>query len=169
MVFFVFCFFSRHEGAAAGLARAGAPDLDFGGVEPQNDAAGGGVGEHVGQGAQPDAGLCGDGEPAGGQQRPDLADRAADRGPVHPVHDGQGLVRELEPQVNQGDDDPVGERQAVIRARSGRAQPLVLPAGQQPVFLRGGPRRGQLPDQPGQPSAAHPGPDTIRQGRAGQS
>jgi hypothetical protein len=88
---------------------------------------------------------------------------------VHPVQLGQRRVRELEPQVNKGDDDPVGERQAALWARSGRAQPLMLPAGEQPVFLGGSPRRGQLPDQPGQPPAADPGPDTIRQGRAGQS
>jgi hypothetical protein len=160
---------ARHERAPSRLARARAPDLYFRAVEPQRDAAGGGIGEHVSQGPQPDAGLSGHGEPAGGQQRPDLADRAGDRGPVDLVQLGQRRVRELEPQVNKGDDDPVGERQAVIRARSGRAQPLVLPAGEQPVFPGGGPRRGQLTDQPGQPSAADPGPDTIRQGRAGQS
>ena len=80
VAFFVFCFFLPETNARRpGLARARAPDLHFRAVEPQFDAAGGGVGEHVGQGAQPDAGLAGHGEPAGGQQRPDLPDRAGDR------------------------------------------------------------------------------------------
>jgi hypothetical protein len=46
---------------------------------------GGGVGEDVGEGAQPQARAVGDGEPAGGQQRADLADRAGDGGAVHPA------------------------------------------------------------------------------------
>ena len=86
-----------------------------------------------------------------------------------PVHHGQSLVRELEPQVNEGDDDPVSERQVMVRPGAGRAQPLMAAALEQPVFPGGGPRHGQFPDQPGQMRAAYPGPDTIRQGRAGQS
>jgi hypothetical protein len=95
--------------------------------------------------------------------------RAGDRRPVHPVQLGQRLVRELEPQGDEGGDDPVGERQVMVRARAGRAEPLVAPALEQPVFPGSRPRTGQLPDQPGQMLAADPGPDTIRQGRAGQS
>jgi hypothetical protein len=78
-------------------------------------------------------------------------------------------VRELEPQVNEGDEDPVGEGEAAVRPSAGRTQPRVTPAGEQPVLPGGRPRPGQLPDQPAQPGAAEPGPDTIRQGRAGQS
>jgi hypothetical protein len=59
-------------------------------------------------------------------------------------------VRELEPQSDQGDDDPVG-------ACSGGAQPLVSPAGAQPVFPGGRPRPGQLLDQLAQRAAADPG------------
>jgi hypothetical protein len=95
--------------------------------------------------------------------------RAGDRGPVNPVQLRQGLVRELKAQVNQGGDDPVGERQVVVRAGAGGALALVPAALKQPVFPGGGPRHGQFPDQPGQMRAAYPGPDTIRQGRAGQS
>jgi hypothetical protein len=160
---------ARDEGAAAGLSRAGPPDRHFGAVQADGDAAGGSVGEQVGQGPQPDAGLAGDGEPAGGQQRPDLMNRAGDRGPVNPVQPGQRPVRELEPQVNQGGDDPAGERQVVVRAGPGGALALVPAALKQPVFPGGGPPPGQFPDQPGQMRAAYPGPDTIRQGRAGQS
>ena len=57
----------------------------------------------AGHGQPGDAGLSGHGEPAGGQQRPDLADRAGDRGPVDLVQFGQRRVRELEPQVNKGE------------------------------------------------------------------
>jgi len=68
--FLVFCFLARYEGAPAGLARAGPSDLHFGAVQADGDATGGGVGEQIGQGPQPDAGLPGDGESAGGQQGP---------------------------------------------------------------------------------------------------
>jgi hypothetical protein len=71
--------------------------------------------------------------------------------------------------VNEGDDDPVGEGEVVVRPGAGRAEPLVAPAGEQPVLPGGRPRPGQLPGQPAQPGAADPGPDTIRQGPAGQS
>ena len=140
---------ARDERAAARFPGTGASDLHFCAVQADSDAAGGGVGEHVGQGAQPDAGLAGHGEPAGGQQRPHLADRTADGGPADPVHHGQSLVRELEPQVNEGDDDPVGERQVMARPGAGRAKPLVAPACEQPVLLSSRPRSGHLLDEPG--------------------
>jgi hypothetical protein len=151
---------ARGEGPAAGLARRGAPDLHFGAVQAEGDAAGGGAGAQVGEGLQPDPGLAGDGEPAGGQQRADLVNRAGERGPVNPVQPGQRLARELEPQVNKGDDDPVGERQVVVRAGAGGALALVPAAAEQPVFLGCGPLRGQFPEQPGQVRTADPGPDT---------
>ena len=160
---------ARHERAAAGLARAGAPDLHFGAVHSQLDALGGGIGEHVGQGAQPHAGLSGHGEPAGREQRPDLLDRAGDCGPVDPVQLGQCRVRELEPQVNQGGDNAVGERQVVVRARAGGPLALVSPAAAQPAFPGFHPRPGQFLDELAQRSAADPGADTMRQGRAGPS
>ena len=165
----VLLFLARDEGAAAGLSGTGPSDLHFGAVQADGDAAGGRVGEQVGQGPQPDAGLSGDGEPAGGQQRPDLMNRAGDRGPVHPVQLRQGLMRELKAQVNQGGDNPVGERQAVVRASAGGALALVPAALKQPVFPGGGPRHGQFLDEPGQMRAGPPSPNTIRQGRAGQS
>jgi hypothetical protein len=56
-------------------------------------------------------------------------------------------MRELEPQVDQGDKNPVREDQFVLRPGSGL--PLSLPAS--PVLQRGlatcGPRGGQLLDQ----------------------
>jgi hypothetical protein len=134
VAFLVFCFFSRHEGAAAGLARAGAPDRHFGSVQAQRDTAGGGVGEHVSQGLEPDAGLAGHGEPAGGRQRPDLPDRAGDGGAADAVQRGQGLVRELKAQVDEGGDDPVDERQVVVGAGARRAQPIMSLTRVQPVF-----------------------------------
>ena len=45
-------------------------------------------------------------------------------GAVQPVEQREGGVRELEPQVNQGDDDPVGERQLMVRACALSAQPV---------------------------------------------
>ena len=76
---------------------------------------------------------------------------------------------ELEPQVNEGGDDTVGERQAVVRAGADCPLALVSPAAAQPVFPGFHPGAGQLADQLGQRSAAEPGADTMRQGRAGPS
>ena len=78
-------------------------------------------------------------------------------------------MRELEAQVNKGDDDPVGERQAVVRARSGRAQPLMTPALTQPGLLGGRPRAREIRDELAGPSRLQPGEDTLAQGRAGPS
>ena len=160
---------ARDECAAAGLVRAGAPDLHFRAVEAQFDALGGGVGEDVGQGAQPQAGAAGHGEPAGREQRADLMDCAGDGRAVHLVQLGESRMRELEPQVNECDDDAVGERQVVVRARAGGALALVSPPAEQPVFLGFRPGAGQLLDELAQGPAAEPGEDTMRQGRAGPS
>ena len=78
-------------------------------------------------------------------------------------------MRELEPQVNEGGDDTVGERQVVVRAGAGGPLALVSPAAAQPVFPGFHPGAGQLADQLGQRPAAEPGADTMRQGRAGPS
>jgi len=57
----VFCFFLPETNARppAGPAGGRAADLDLAAVQPQADAAGGGVGEHVGQRVQPRAGRGG--------------------------------------------------------------------------------------------------------------
>jgi len=111
------------------------------------DTTGAGVGEDVGPGAPRDAGLAGPGAPARGAPRPDLPDGAGDSGAVYPVEGGQGLVRELEPQVSEGDDDPVGEREVVARPGTGRTQPRVAPAGEQPVLPGGRPWPISLPSR----------------------
>src|SRR5262249_49139921 len=79
------------ERSTAGSVRRGSADLDLGTVQPNYEALGGGVGQHVGQSVQAYSG--GGGEPAAGQQREDLADRGGDGGAVHAVEHGQGLVR----------------------------------------------------------------------------
>ena len=130
---------------------------------------GGGVGEHVGQGAQPQARAAGHGEPAGREERADLADRPGDGGAVHPVKLRERSVRELEAQVNEGDDDAVGERQVVVRARARCAHALVTSASEQPGFLRGRPGISEPGDEPAEPSRLEAGEDTLAQGRAGPS
>jgi hypothetical protein len=130
---------------------------------------GGGVGEHVGQGAQPQARAVRDGEPAGGEQRADPGDRAGDGGAVHPVQRCQCGVGELKTQVNEGDDDAVGERQVVVRAGAGGAQAAVAPALAEPGFLRGAPRAGEAGGELAEPSRLQPGEDTLAHGRAGLS
>src|SRR5205814_10407374 len=106
-------FLARDARPPARLVRPRAAYLHFGAVDPEFGAVGGGVGEDVGEGAQPQVRAVRDGEPAGGEQRADLGDRAGDGGAVDPVQLCQGRVGELEAQVNEGDDDAVGERQVV--------------------------------------------------------
>jgi hypothetical protein len=109
------------------------------------------------------------GRPGTANPRADLGDRAGDGGAVHPVQLCQGRVRELEPQVNEGDDDPAGERQVVVRPGPGSAQPVMTPALAQPGFPRGRPRTGEAGDEPAEPPRLQPGEDTLAQGRAGPS
>jgi hypothetical protein len=59
----VLLFLARDEGAAAGLSGAGPSDLHFGAVQADGDAAGGRVGEQVGQGPQPMPGSPGTANP----------------------------------------------------------------------------------------------------------
>jgi len=61
-------------------------------------------------------------------------------------------VRQLEPQVDEGDDDAVGERQVVIWARARGAHPVVATAFAQPGFLGGHPGAGQAGDELAEPS-----------------
>jgi hypothetical protein len=49
----VFCELAGDERFTSGSARSGTADADLGGVQAQGDAFGGGVAEHVSQGAQP--------------------------------------------------------------------------------------------------------------------
>ena len=77
------------DGLLARLSALGASwphpaDLGLGAVDAQLDPVGGGVGEHIGQGAQSHPGQAGHREAARGQQRPDLADRARDGGGSKP-------------------------------------------------------------------------------------
>src|SRR3954469_12866746 len=71
-----------YERLATGAARTWAADLHFCAVDAQVDPLCIGVGEHVFQGPQPDAGPVGHGEPAGCQQRPHLPDRTRDGGTI---------------------------------------------------------------------------------------
>jgi hypothetical protein len=99
----VFCFFLPDTNALR-PARwpAGSAHLHFGAVDPQGDALGGGVGEHVGQGLKPDARPVGHGEAPLCEQGPDLVDGPGHRGPVNPEHHCQYLVGELEAHTPPG-------------------------------------------------------------------
>ena len=130
------------ERSPSGPARRGAADLDLAAVEPQRDPAGGGVGEHVGQGGKPLA-LRGGVSPVG-QQRPDLVHGAGHRGPVNPEHDRQGGVRDLQPQDRQRDQHPVGEHQLMAAPGALRAAALLAAAAAQVRLPPRLPRAGQL-------------------------
>jgi hypothetical protein len=96
------------------VLRAADPGLHA--VDAQGDAFGGGVGEYVGQGAQPQAWPVRDGEAAPGEQGPDLADRLADGGAADTVQLGQGGMRQVRAQVHQGEHDPASEDQLLLGA-----------------------------------------------------
>ena len=142
-------------------------DLGLGAVDAQFDAVGGGVGEHVRQGAQPHARCVGDGEATVGQQRPDLVHRAGDGGPDDPIQHGQRLVGQLEPQVDQGAQHAVAEGQAVVGSSPGGALAWVAAALLQGAFVRGGPWVGQLHDQVGEVLPGQPREDRMGQPRPG--
>ncbi|OEJ28819.1 hypothetical protein BGM19_01850 [Streptomyces agglomeratus] len=97
----------------------GTADLGLSAVDAQFDVFGLGVCEDVGQGAQPDARPVGNGEAPGGERRADLVDGEGDGGAGHVVQLGQCRVRQLQTQVDQGDRDPIGEDQRVVRLGSG--------------------------------------------------
>jgi hypothetical protein len=120
----VFCFFLPETNALRpGRPARGRRTCTFGAVDPQFDALGAGVGEQVFQRAQAYSGTFRDGEAAGRQQRADLADRPGDGGAVHGVQLRQRRVRQPQPQVNQGDQQPVGEHQALLGTRTSRPAP----------------------------------------------
>lgn len=149
------CHDSHREHATAGL--------DLAAVQVQPDAAGGGVGEHVGQGVQPRAGWGGIAPP--GQQRPDLAHRAGHRGPVHPVHDRQRGVRDLQPQHRQRDQYRVDEHQVPAQSGARRAQPAPAAALTQVRLPAGLPRAGQFGDYAAQVVTGDPDEGSMAQGR----
>ena len=144
---------------------AGSPgpaDLDLGAAGAQVYAFGGGVGEHIRQRAQPQSALAGDGEAPLGEQGTDLMDGPGDGRAVDAVEQREGAVRELEPQDDQGGDDPVGEHQVVTGARAGGPLPAAAAAITQPGLLRSDPRPGQLGDQLAEPAARDTSADTMR-------
>ena len=77
----------------------------------------------LGHGAQAQAWSLRDGEPAFGQQRPDLADRPADRGGPDLAGHAEGLVGQTGAQAGQGDQQPTGEHQRVSWPSAGLAPP----------------------------------------------
>ena len=63
VVWIVFCLRLRTQGPPAGPVGPGPADLGLGAVDAQLDPVGGGVGDHVGQGAQPHPGQPGTAKP----------------------------------------------------------------------------------------------------------
>jgi hypothetical protein len=90
------------------------------------------MGDHIGQGAQPDAAF--DGASPLGQQRADLPDGPGDRGAGHPEPAGQHVVGDPVAQVDQRGQQPVDEHQAV--PGTGADRPPARPIGQPRVLAR---------------------------------
>jgi len=164
----VFCSaFAGDERAPPGPLGAGPADLGFGAVQAQLDAVRGGVGDHIRQGAQPNPGQVGNGEPARGQQRPDLVDRAGDGGTVDPVQHRQRLVGQLGAQHHQGDQHPIREPQPLVWAGARRASTRMAAPPAQRALVRGGPRVGELGDHLAEVVPGDPGEARMAQSRAG--
>lgn len=77
---------ARDERASSGAVGCGPADLDLGGVQPQLDALGLGIGEHIRQGPQPQARTVGDRASTFGQEPAYLSDRTGDSGTVDEEH-----------------------------------------------------------------------------------
>jgi hypothetical protein len=133
--------------------------------QAQLHPAGVGVGDHVGQRPQPQAGLVWHGKATASQQRPDLADGAGDGRAVHAKQHRQGLVRELQAQVDQGHQHAVAEGQPVVGAgAAGAAAPMATAVGQ-PGLVLGGPGAGQLGDEVAEVLPGDAGEARMGQGR----
>jgi len=150
------------ERAPARSVGAGPADLGLGAVDAQLHAVGRRVGDHIRQGPQPQRGLAGHGEAAGGQQRADLADGAGDGGAVDPEQHRQGLVRQLPPSTIRVANTPGRTRPAAGGAGAGGAAAWVAAAVDQRGLVLGGPGVGQLGDElaqvlPGDASEARMG------------
>jgi hypothetical protein len=156
---------ARRRTPAGPRGGAGPADLGLSAVQAQLHPAGLGVGEHVGQGAQPHPRLAGDGKPAGGQQRADLTDGAGDGGTVHPEQRCQGLVRELESQHDQGHQHTVAQGQPVVGAGVGGTAARLAAAAAQRGLVLGGPRVGHLGDEVAEVLLADAGEARMGQGR----
>lgn len=125
--------FARDERPAPGAAGLRTADLGLGPVEPQFDALGLGVGKHVLQRAQAQAGPVGDCEATGREQGPDLTDRPPDGRGADVVDHGEGILGQAGAQVGQRDHQPVAEGEFVLRSRPGQtatavSAPVVTPA-----------------------------------------
>ena len=141
---------ARYERPPTAPARLGPAHLDLGGVQPQFDAFGLGVGEHVLHGAQTYPWPVRDRASALGQQRADLAHGPCDGGAVHSEQQAQHCVRQVVTQVDQGDHQPIDEDQAVSGTRPCGPFPRPAP-GSVPVVLDCRcPGAGQLLDERGQ-------------------
>jgi hypothetical protein len=121
--------------------------LYLGSVDAQVHAFRRGVNEDVLQGAQPHPRAVGDGEAAGRQERADPADRGRDGGAVHLVQLGKCGMRQLVTQVDQRDQQPVGEGQFLLTADSCRPHAGTATSLTQNRFSNYRPLRRELFDQ----------------------
>jgi hypothetical protein len=120
VVLIVFCLrLPETKARRPGWCAFGAAGLGLGAVDPQCDVLGRCIGEHVRQGPRPNTRPARHREPTLGQQRADLADRAADGGGAHLVDHSRCLVRQAGSQVDNDRQGTVGEDQFVLRSGPG--------------------------------------------------
>ena len=155
---------ARDERPASAAAGCGPADLDLGGIQPQLDAFGLGVGEHIRQGPKPQARTVRDCASAFGQEPAHLSDRAGNGGTVDTGQQSQDGVREIVPQVNQRDDQPVDEHQPM----PGTGPPRLTFPGPAASLVttpldHGLPRASQLRDQAGQMLPGDTGEQLMRE------
>ncbi|GAB3953533.1 hypothetical protein GCM10028832_08480 [Streptomyces sparsus] len=139
--------------------------MDLGGVQAQLDAFGLGVGEHVRQRAQPQAGAVGDRAPPLGQERSYLCDRAGDGGAVDAEQQAEHCVRQVVAQMDQRGHRPVDEHQLVTGAGTGSPLADSSPRSMTAALKAGLPRHRQLLDQASEMTPRDPREQPMRQYR----
>ncbi|GFH73141.1 hypothetical protein Sdia_39090 [Streptomyces diastaticus subsp. diastaticus] len=94
-------------------------DSDLGGVHQRGPAGGAEAGDHIGKRVKSQTTV--DATASAGEERPDLADGTGDGRPVHLEPAGQYVVGDAVSQMYECGQEPVGEDQLVLRARSDRS------------------------------------------------
>lgn len=88
---------ARDDRPASATAGRRPADLDLGGVQPQLDALGLGIGEHICQGPKPHTRAVGNRAASFGQEPAYLSDGAGDGGAVDTEQQGEDRVRQITP------------------------------------------------------------------------
>lgn len=127
--------------------RGRASDLHLGGVQPQLDTLGLGVGEHVLQRSKPHARPVGNSKAPLRQQSAHLTDGPGDSRAIGTEQYCQHSVRQIVSQMNQRGQQPLHKHQPIAGTGTLRTSPHTASLLETPSLHRGCPRAGQLLNQ----------------------